>query len=569
MWSGPPLEAVNAAVAGAAAGGARLIDLKAAPETLEAEVRGFARRSSRRPSGRGRWASCSALSLDWLNDERDVVIRGIKRFAVGQQALADKIVAETRELERLQRRPPADAARARAAAGGTRCGTPGSSPTARNRCTLVCDQPVAARAARLRARPPHPGTAAMNRRACWRWAWPLLAAPAWAADTVADRVFGAGLLAGVTEPSRAALPLRDERQGHRPALRQPHRRWTCARSPRTAPSRCSSTCSRAPTGAQFGPIAAREQNPLVLVFLQRDVAQMANLTGGAAGYFQQQIRRGFSEPAEVEPVEVTLGDRKLAGTRLVMHAVRQRPQHRPLPAVQGQVLRVRRGRRRAGRDLPAGQPGARPGRRAGDPAGDRDLRGGAAMSGDRLAARRWRWRWRWCSAGRTVAAAPAGYPTEALADYVLACMASNGETPDAMRRCSCSIDYIAEPAQLRRVRPGRDRAAHAAGAQRRRPHRHVPHRALGAADGRPAAPGADRGRAALLLRRPSGRPSASVDRARRDRAPVGVARGTARWSSIGVGVQQVARKAPAPGHACRAKRARSPLRSWTSRRTVV
>jgi hypothetical protein len=40
-------------------------------------------------------------------------------------------------------------------------------------------------------------------------------------------------------------------------------------------------------------------------------------------------------------------------------------------------------------------------------------------------------------------AAPAGYPTEALADYVLACMASNGETPEAMRRCSCSIDYIA------------------------------------------------------------------------------------------------------------------------------
>lgn len=40
-------------------------------------------------------------------------------------------------------------------------------------------------------------------------------------------------------------------------------------------------------------------------------------------------------------------------------------------------------------------------------------------------------------------AAPTGYPTEALADYVLACMASNGGTPEALRRCSCSIDYIA------------------------------------------------------------------------------------------------------------------------------
>ena len=40
-------------------------------------------------------------------------------------------------------------------------------------------------------------------------------------------------------------------------------------------------------------------------------------------------------------------------------------------------------------------------------------------------------------------AAPADYPTDALADYVLACMASNGGTPDALRRCSCSIDHIA------------------------------------------------------------------------------------------------------------------------------
>lgn len=40
-------------------------------------------------------------------------------------------------------------------------------------------------------------------------------------------------------------------------------------------------------------------------------------------------------------------------------------------------------------------------------------------------------------------AAPAGYPTEALADYVFGCMATNGETQDALRRCACSIDHIA------------------------------------------------------------------------------------------------------------------------------
>jgi hypothetical protein len=40
-------------------------------------------------------------------------------------------------------------------------------------------------------------------------------------------------------------------------------------------------------------------------------------------------------------------------------------------------------------------------------------------------------------------AAPADYPTEALADYVFGCMASNGQTQEALQRCSCSIDAIA------------------------------------------------------------------------------------------------------------------------------
>lgn len=34
------------------------------------------------------------------------------------------------------------------------------------------------------------------------------------------------------------------------------------------------------------------------------------------------------------------------------------------------------------------------------------------------------------------------YPTPVVADYVIGCMASNGETQDMMQRCSCSIDAI-------------------------------------------------------------------------------------------------------------------------------
>ena len=35
------------------------------------------------------------------------------------------------------------------------------------------------------------------------------------------------------------------------------------------------------------------------------------------------------------------------------------------------------------------------------------------------------------------------YPTAARAEYVFACMTSNGQTQDALTRCSCAIDTIA------------------------------------------------------------------------------------------------------------------------------
>jgi len=46
---------------------------------------------------------------------------------------------------------------------------------------------------------------------------------------------------------------------------------------------------------------------------------------------------------------------------------------------------------------------------------------------------------------QSVGAAPAaiGYPTVVIADYVLGCMAANGNSYIALQQCSCSIDYIA------------------------------------------------------------------------------------------------------------------------------
>ncbi|MEM0922079.1 MAG: hypothetical protein AAGI13_03485 [Pseudomonadota bacterium] len=38
---------------------------------------------------------------------------------------------------------------------------------------------------------------------------------------------------------------------------------------------------------------------------------------------------------------------------------------------------------------------------------------------------------------------PNDYPTVVRADYVFACMASNGQTRQALEQCACSIDVIA------------------------------------------------------------------------------------------------------------------------------
>ena len=141
MWSGPPLAAVARPSVELQETARRLIDLKATPEALAATVAAFA---AQQPEA-GRAAALGDLfwlSLDWLNDERDVVIRGVKRFAVGQRALADRIVAETRELEELQQASAADAALAEQLQAARQWDTRIYTDRQKS-LTLVCDQPVA------------------------------------------------------------------------------------------------------------------------------------------------------------------------------------------------------------------------------------------------------------------------------------------------------------------------------------------------------------------------------------------------------------------------------------------
>ncbi|MBB1491564.1 MULTISPECIES: hypothetical protein [unclassified Paracoccus (in: a-proteobacteria)] len=48
------------------------------------------------------------------------------------------------------------------------------------------------------------------------------------------------------------------------------------------------------------------------------------------------------------------------------------------------------------------------------------------------------------AAGAAAAQEVNDYPTASRVEYAVACMAANGETPDALQRCSCAIDAIAD-----------------------------------------------------------------------------------------------------------------------------
>lgn len=76
------------------------------------------------------------------------------------------------------------------------------------------------------------------------------------------------------------------------------------------------------SGSRQQPFAAIEGfrgNPLIMLFLQHDVEEMGQATGGPSGYFRNLIRNAFRDGAEVEALTVEHADKTLAATRITIH----------------------------------------------------------------------------------------------------------------------------------------------------------------------------------------------------------------------------------------------------------
>jgi hypothetical protein len=89
------------------------------------------------------------------------------------------------------------------------------------------------------------------------------------------------------------------------------------------------------TGERARPVPAMtvsEGNPIVMLFLQREVNELGRLTGSSWRHFQKQIKLALENDAEVTPVTVTLEGEAIPATRIRIAPYLEDPQRRQFEA---------------------------------------------------------------------------------------------------------------------------------------------------------------------------------------------------------------------------------------------
>jgi hypothetical protein len=70
-----------------------------------------------------------------------------------------------------------------------------------------------------------------------------------------------------------------------------------------------------------------EGNPVLLGFLEHDIAEMQRLTGGARAYFRKRIRLALAQAAHVQPHRFTYAGKDVDGREIVIVPYRDDPMH--------------------------------------------------------------------------------------------------------------------------------------------------------------------------------------------------------------------------------------------------
>jgi len=64
------------------------------------------------------------------------------------------------------------------------------------------------------------------------------------------------------------------------------------------------------------PMTVSDGNPVIMIFLQREVSEMGRLTGGSWRHFQKMIKLALENDAEITEVKVPYGDQTIPGLKI-------------------------------------------------------------------------------------------------------------------------------------------------------------------------------------------------------------------------------------------------------------
>lgn len=168
----------------------------------------------------------------------------------------------------------------------------------------------------------------------------LSAAPVSAAeDSIAHLVFEPGRFAAITEPQTLLYRFDTRARGMAETLSAPGR-LEVREVEADGDKKVWLDLFEGEARRAVGPLAARDQNPLLLAFLQIDVTEMSRLTTGAAGYFQQQIRKTFNDEVPTEAVEVEIDGKRLPATRIAIKPFAADPRIDQFPAFRDKVYEM-------------------------------------------------------------------------------------------------------------------------------------------------------------------------------------------------------------------------------------
>lgn len=82
-----------------------------------------------------------------------------------------------------------------------------------------------------------------------------------------------------------------------------------------------------PRQRQLPEVDNPEGNPVLLAFLERDIAEMHRLTGGASNYFRKRIRLALAEAAQVQPRRFRFAGKTIDGREVTIEPYRDDPMH--------------------------------------------------------------------------------------------------------------------------------------------------------------------------------------------------------------------------------------------------